>query len=148
MLPPTTQRVFLNTSPNVNAKIRNQTIETLDSYKHSSEKVLTDKIIKLNSEWDTERFLEANAASIVMVSTILGLKLSKYWFILTGTVGLFLLQHALQGWCPPVPLIRKMGMRTSEEIKNEKIALKILRNDFTNINRNDVVEVFNIAEKD
>lgn len=148
IFPHTTKRVFLNTHPKDNAKIRHHTIARLDSYKHSSNQVLTDKIEKLNSEWDTERFLEANAASIVMVSTLLGLKHSKYWFLITGAVGLFLLQHALQGWCPPVPFIRKRGMRTSEEINNERIALKILRKDFSEVNSCDVSEILSIVEKD
>ena len=45
-------------------------------------------------------------------------------------VAAFLLQHALQGWCPPLPLLRRMGMRTSAEIHEEIIALRILRGDF------------------
>jgi hypothetical protein len=32
----------------------------------------------------------------------------------------FLLQHALQGWCPPVPLLRQLGFRTSYEIEEER----------------------------
>jgi hypothetical protein len=42
----------------------------------------------------------------------------------------FLLQHALQGWCPPVPLLRKTGVRTMREIDIERYALKALRGDF------------------
>ena len=42
----------------------------------------------------------------------------------------FLFQHATQGWCPPVPLFRKLGVRTRSEIDREKYALKILRGDF------------------
>jgi hypothetical protein len=45
----------------------------------------------------------------------------------------FLLQHALQGWCPPVSLFRRLGVRTSAEIEQERYALKALRGDFQNI---------------
>jgi hypothetical protein len=41
-----------------------------------------------------------------------------------------LFQHAVQGWCPPVPLLRRLGYRTSREIDIERVALKALRGDF------------------
>ena len=41
-----------------------------------------------------------------------------------------LFQHAVQGWCPPIPLLRRLGIRTSREIEIERVALKILRGDF------------------
>ncbi len=42
----------------------------------------------------------------------------------------FLFQHAVQGWCPPVPILRMLGFRTSYEIEQERRALKALRGDF------------------
>lgn len=133
-IPPTTQRVRLHTNSAVNNIIRNQTIESIDSHFSSNENQITDRINELNHEWDMERIIEVNAASLVIISTILGLKCSPKWFLVTTGVGAFLLQHALQGWCPPVPLARQMGVRTAEEINHEKIALKILRGDFNNCN--------------
>jgi hypothetical protein len=47
-----------------------------------------------------------------------------------AVVTTFLLQHALQGWCPPVPFFRKRGVRTMREIDTERYALKALRGDF------------------
>jgi len=44
-----------------------------------------------------------------------------------------LLMHATQGWCPPVPVLRRFGVRTRHEIDAEKYALKILRGDFDGI---------------
>jgi hypothetical protein len=46
-------------------------------------------------------------------------------------VALFLLQHGLQGWCPPLALFRRRGVRTRREIDLERYALKALRGDFT-----------------
>ena len=148
IFPSTTKRVSINSNPNVNFKIRNHTIRNINIYKNSSDKILSDNIEKLNNEWDIERLLEAKAATIVITSTLLGLKSNKNWFLLTGAAGIFLLQHSIQGWCPPVPLLRRMGFRTSEEINNEKIVYKMLRKDFDSINADmDVVELLNIAEK-
>jgi hypothetical protein len=43
------------------------------------------------------------------------------------------LQHATQGWCPPVPVFRRLGIRTQTEIDHERYALKALRGDFKKI---------------
>jgi hypothetical protein len=42
----------------------------------------------------------------------------------------FLFQHAMQGWCPPVPILRRLGFRTADEIGKERMALKAVRGDF------------------
>lgn len=130
-LPPTTKRVAYHTCNKTNKIIRDKAIDCIDTYKDSDESILSDKIEKLNHEWDTERVLETNAASAVILGSLIGYKKNKSClFLMTGAVGLFLLQHALQGWCPPLPIIRKMGVRTAEEINNEKIVLKKIRGDF------------------
>jgi hypothetical protein len=36
----------------------------------------------------------------------------------------FYLQHTLQGWCPPLPLLRRLGFRTPREIGDERSALR------------------------
>jgi hypothetical protein len=147
MLPPTTKRVARNTNPNVNASIKNRTIRCLNVNRNNNNEVISARLKKLNSEWDTERILEANAAAIVVASTILGVKYNRYWFLMTGAVGLFLLQHALQGWCPPLPIIRKMGIRTAEEINNEKTVLKMMRGDFPS-NICDTKAMLNAVERE
>jgi hypothetical protein len=45
----------------------------------------------------------------------------------------FLLQHAIQGWCSPLPVFRRLGFRTSYEIEQERQALKALRGDFARL---------------
>lgn len=44
-------------------------------------------------------------------------------------VSSFLLHHAGRGWCPPVPIFRRLGVRTRQEIDAERFALKVLRGD-------------------
>jgi hypothetical protein len=43
----------------------------------------------------------------------------------------FLLQHSLQGWCPPLAIFRRLGVRTAAEIEYERSMLKANRGDFT-----------------
>ncbi|HKR79742.1 MAG TPA: hypothetical protein VJR69_08555 [Nitrospira sp.] len=37
--------------------------------------------------------------------------------------------HAFEGWCPPVNLFRRLGVRTQREIDEERYALKLRRGD-------------------
>lgn len=70
---------------------------------------------------------------ISLMGLALGAFLDRRWFLLPAAVAGFLLQHAIQGWCPPVPVFRRMGIRTSNEIHQERHALKALRGDYRDI---------------
>ncbi len=146
LFPPTSKRVFLRTDPKINAEIRNQTIRSLNIFKNADETDFTDRITVLGQEWDTERVLEVNASMLILLSSYLGIKMSRFWFLLTGSVAGFMLWHALQGWCPPLPFIRKWGVRTSDEINAEKTALKAMRGDFKGENPN-AEDALSMAEK-
>ena len=97
---------------------------------------IDERLRELDREWDIERVLETQAASISILGVMMGATVNKKWFVLPGIVGGFLLQHALQGWCPPVPIFRRLGVRTQGEIDMERYALKALRGDFSNITGN------------
>lgn len=126
IFPDTTKRIELHTNKQVNDKIRKETFANISVYADKSKEEINNRVKKLDEEWDIERVLETNAASAVILSTILGLTVNKKWFLATGVVGGFLLQHALQGWCPPVEVFRRLGVRTCSEINYEKQALKNL----------------------
>ncbi len=130
ILPPTFQKVIMRTDPKLNEEIRKQSLNALNVYKNCKEPELTQRIAQLNQEWDTERVLEVHASLFILLSSYLGIKSSRIWFVLTGVVAAFMLQHALQGWCPALPFIRKYGVRTADEIYAEKTAIKIIRGDF------------------
>ena len=74
--------------------------------------------------WDIERTLEANAATAVLVGVLLGATVSRKFFPFPGVVAAFLLQHAIQGWCPPLPIFRRLGFRTQSEIEAKRCALQ------------------------
>jgi hypothetical protein len=134
LLPPQeTDRVRAHSSPGLNEKIDDRTIEYLCHYVEQPLPVLTRRIRELDQEWDIERWLEANAAGIALTGVFLGATRSKRWLVVPGLVLPFLLLHAVQGWCPPVPVLRRFGVRTRREIDSEKFALKVLRGDFEGI---------------
>lgn len=88
------------------------------------------RIGELDQEWDVERALETNASVIGLAGLILGITHSKKWLAVPGIVLPFLFQHATTGWCPPLPVLRRLGFRTRKEIDREKYALKAVRGDF------------------
>ena len=88
------------------------------------------RLRELDQEWDIERTLEANAATLAFTGVVLGAAVDKRWLALPALVTAFLFQHALQGWCPPIPVLRRLGFRTMREIDTERYALKALRGDF------------------
>ena len=125
-LPDTTSRVQDQTPEPINRKIQEDIQESIAYYRGKSPSEIQQRIDELDQEWDTERVLEANASTLVVVGSVLGATVNKRWTILSGVVGTFLLQHAIQGWCPPLSVIRRMGVRTTEEIDQEKEALQEL----------------------
>ena len=126
IFPPTAKRVELNTKDKVNDKIKRQTMDNIASYTYKSKDNIATRMLELDEEWDIERVLATNAASAIIISTILGFSANKKWHYATGIVGAFLLQHALHGWCPPVEIFRRLGVRTCSEINFEKEYLKSL----------------------
>lgn len=123
MLPTTTERVPKHTSSSVNEEIRQRTQENIEYYRNASPVEMERRLRELDEEWDIERTLEANAATITLIGLGLGATVSRKFYLLPAVVAGFLLQHALQGWCPPVPFFRRRGIRTQPEIESERYAL-------------------------
>ncbi len=130
MLPATTERVPLHTRETYNEQIRRRTEENVRRYAQAGPAAIERRLRELDEEWDIERTLEANAATVSLIGLALGATVDRRLFVLPALVSGFLLQHALQGWCPPVPLFRHLGVRTQSEIDHERYALKALRGDF------------------
>jgi hypothetical protein len=123
-------RVRANTSEEINRRLDRESDARVGQYAQRGVDEITDRIKELDREWDMERLLETNASALAFTGLVLGMTHSKKWLIVPGIVLPFLFQHAVQGWCPPVPVFRRLGVRTREEIDREKYALKVLRGDF------------------
>ena len=50
------------------------------------------------------------AGSFILISLLLAWLHSPYWFILTAFVGANLLQSSFTGFCPLVPILKKLGI--------------------------------------
>jgi hypothetical protein len=134
-LPTTRDRVPDNTSSAINREIRAETEERVRKALANPARI-DHRIKELEEEWDIERAIEMNASALAFVGTALGFFVHTYWLALPALVTAFLFQHALQGWCPPVPVLRRMGFRTSYEIEEERQALKAVRGDYASVAAN------------
>lgn len=133
MLPSTSERVRRNTSDAINEQICHQTEANVSRYAFAGAGALDRRLAELDREWDIERYLETMAPTITLIGLLLGATKSKKWLVLPVVVQSFFLQHALQGWCPPIPFLRRLGVRTTDEINQERYALKALRGDFRRV---------------
>jgi len=114
-------------------RIDDEIEQSIRYHSTQSNEVITRRVQKLDQEWSMERWLGTNASAVALSGALLGLTVNRKWLVLSALASGFLFQHAIKGWCPPVPVLRKMGVRTRNEIDREKYALKALRGDFKNI---------------
>lgn len=130
---PSADLVRDNTSPEVARRIQAQTEASVAACARGGPAAIEQRLGELEREWDVERWLETGAASLSLFGMAMGSTVNRKWFLLPAAVGAFLLQHTLQGWCPPLPLLRRLGVRTADEINQERYALKALRGDFAKV---------------
>jgi hypothetical protein len=123
-------RVRSNTPPEILRQIEAQIARNVRYYAAQPREIIAQRIDELESEWSIERWLELKTSTIGFTTLLLALTRNRAWGILTCAALGFMLLHALQGFDPPLPLLRKMGVRTRGEIDRELYALKALRGDF------------------
>ena len=134
------KRIQFNSPARANEQIENAILESIRYYAHNK-KEIPARIRELEKEWDIERTLMLNASVLALTGTVLAATVNKKWLALPGIVTAFLAQHAIQGWCPPLPLFRSMGFRTRQEIESEKFALKAINGELDeHANSRDIFE--------
>ena len=132
MIPTTAERVEHSTADHVNRHIQAEIRESVRWHAAHPERIAS-RLRELDGEWDIERVLEANASTLAFAGVVLAATVDRRWLALPAIVTAFLFQHAVQGWCPPIPILRRIGFRTAREIDTERSALKAVRGDFTGV---------------
>jgi hypothetical protein len=127
-------RVPRQTRPEINDRIRQQTDVNIAYFTQHPEQI-RQRLRELDEEWDVERMLETAAPSVTLFGIAMTFLRGRKWILLPILVQSFFLQHALQGWCPPLPILRKMGFRTVEEIDRERYALRAVQESNGNTSR-------------
>jgi hypothetical protein len=135
-LPTTQDRVSRNTADQVQADLTKQLRGNFAYYAAAGPEEIDRRLAELDREWDIERVLELNAGLLGTALVTWGLvsRRQRPWLLMAGVVTSFLTQHALQGWCPPLPIFRRLGFRTAAEIHRERDGLRLLRGDYQDVN--------------
>src|SRR5687767_8760453 len=90
MIPSTVERVPRNTDQRYNEEIRRQTEADIAAAAAGGPRAIAQRLDELDHEWDIERTLEANAATVSLIGVILGATVDRRFFYLPGLVGGFL----------------------------------------------------------
>ncbi len=106
-------RVREATPSPINSKIEKDTWTNLSQYMNKSNAEITERIHKVDKEWDIERYLGVNMSTLAMIGLALAYFVHINWLILPAIVLVFFFQHSVQGWCPPLPVLRLFKIRTS-----------------------------------
>jgi hypothetical protein len=131
MVADTSTRVSEHTAENVNWQIRHLAEANILHCALRPEH-LDSRLHELDREWDIERAIETNYAMVNLVGLTLGAFWPK-WHLLPAVAVGFMLMHSVSGWCPPVPVFRRLGFRTAREIDQERCALMAIRGDFDKV---------------
>jgi hypothetical protein len=117
-------------SPEANQKIDRQMRDRILLYANKSPQEISERIQELEQEWDVERWLECNGSALAFTGMVFSFVGGRKWLLLPAAVLPMLFYHAVSGWCPPLPIMRRLGLRTRREIDAEVYALRLLRGDF------------------
>jgi hypothetical protein len=87
-------------------RIRNVTVRNILRYRDAPPAAIESRLGQLEREWNVERAIVAGAAVLVMAG------------------GVLLLRYALRGGSPAFPVLRRLGLRTRNEIEAERRTLQ------------------------
>ena len=117
------ERVRKHTSDEVNSKLQRQADMRIAYFEKHPERI-GQRLEELDREWDIERALQVNSSALTLFGLSMTLLRGRRWLLLPMVVQGFFMQHALEGYCPPLPVLRRMGFRTQSEIDRERHALE------------------------
>jgi len=89
----------------------------------AAETASTARLRQIEREVDQEQALQIGAAGLGFFGAILSVAVNPAFALLPAIAFAALGQYAVQGWCPPMALLRRLGLRTSREIDGERYAL-------------------------
>jgi hypothetical protein len=127
-------RVREHTAPSVTRRIDRMAEADVDAAVVAGRDAILRRLTKLDYEWDIDRALFVNFA--IAGGIALGTGMLRYtrtppftrrrkgFLYLFGAQLGFLLLHGIVGWCPPVPVLRRLGFRTQREIEAERRDLR------------------------
>jgi hypothetical protein len=116
-------RIRQSTALYIQERIDADLIARVGEYAESTPEQLSRRLLELEREWSIERVLTLQSSATALTGILLG-SVRRRWLLLSLATSAFLMQHALQGWCPPLALFRRLGVRTAAEIHYERDRLR------------------------
>ena len=126
-------RVRRNTAARVLQCIDSDLQDRLVRLEAADDATVTRRLQDLDREWDTDRTIELEAALTGLSGLALGTLVRTNLLLMPAFVGAALVLYAIVGRYPLMPVLRRLGVRTSREIARERYALKALRGDFVEL---------------
>jgi len=127
--PPKNDRIREHTSEASNRRIDLQTRAAIAEALESRERIQA-RLAELDREFNVDRVLMLNFAILSSVNASLAMRslrrrgrLGGWGLVFFSQLG-FLAYHAIWGWCPPLPVFRRLGFRSSREICAERVVLE------------------------
>lgn len=121
-------RIREHTRESFNRRIDRQTLGAVADAIGSPDEI-SERLGELDREWHVDRALMLNFAvlggltgGMAMRSLARRGRLGGWGALFWVQVG-FLAFHAIRGWCPPLPLFRRLGFRSADEIATEREVL-------------------------
>lgn len=93
------------------------------------------RLDELDGECDADRTVQTYLGGASLVTGLMGV-FSRRWSLIGAGIGGTLLSYALRDRRHPPEILRRLGLRTREEIDTERMALKALRGDFKEVGSN------------
>lgn len=128
-----TDRVRRHTAASVLASIDADTRASLLRCAQAQNGVIDERLRVLEREWDIDRIIETEAPIAGLVGIALGVLANRRLLVVPGVIAAMMCLFATTGRYPLSPILRRMGVRTANEIQRERYALKALRGDFAGL---------------
>lgn len=118
-------RVEQHTDPEVNRRIHTQMGRSITYFKYHQGEV-PDRLQELEQEWSTDRVFQTMGGAMSLLGAVLTVATGRRRFAAMSVIsGSFLLMYSIMGWAPPLPLLRRWGVRSQAEIDDERCALAL-----------------------
>lgn len=118
-------KVEQHTDPEINKRTHKQMDRSITYFKHHKDEV-GERLQELEQEWSTDRVVQTMAGAVGLTGAILTVATNnKRFAVMSAVAGSFLLMYSIMGWVPPLPLLRRLGVRTTSEIDDERCALAL-----------------------
>ena len=120
-------RVRAHSARGVNAKLDDEAARRVHALTTAGRAAVVRRVGELDREWDVDRALLANFAVVGGATFAMGVRELRRrrggwngWLTFFSVQLGFMLVHATRGWCPPLPVFRRLGFRSGKEIDAER----------------------------